>query len=1051
MLTQKCTSAKLKSQTIIAVGLLLSAAFLSVCTLLAQQHQLKFDRLSTHHGLSQVSVYSIVQDGQGFIWFGTEDGLNRFDGYAFRIYRHDPLDSTSLSNSWIECLLIDSKGTLWVGTYGGGLNRYNHRTETFQRFKYDPNNPQTPTNDFVYAIAEDQQGLIWFATEKGLSRLDPTTGAVTRFLHDSTNINSLINDAARTLHVDRKGNLWVGTIGGLCRYDPQENRFVRYAHNPSNTRSISHDRVRCVYQDRKGRIWVGTRAGLDLYDETRDSFDRMPLLVSDQSRRTVPNVFRILEDRNGIFWIGTNDAGMFRYDERSGELTPLPHHPLDLTSLSSNAVRSVFQDRSGVLWIGTLGGGVNRLRENAFVHIRHEPWNQNSLSGSIVFSILEDRSGVVWIGTDQNGLNAYDTKHGRFIHFTHSPSDPYSLSANTVRAIVEDRNGVLWLGTFNGGLNRYDAKTRRFIRYLNDPSDPSSISHNGVRTIHEDSRGLLWIGTNGGGLNRFDPKTQRFTRFHHRVGDPTSLSSDVVSAILEDRSGVLWMGTRAGLNRFDRQRMSFHRYTSTPADSTTLSSDYVVSICEDRNGDLWIGTMMGLNRFDKAANRFERFFEKDGLPNNTVYGILEDDEGFLWLSTNRGLSRFDPTTRRFRNFDRRDGLQDDEFNTGAFHRGRSGRFYFGGVNGVSAFLPERLQDNPHAPPVVLTSFKVFGEPVQLPAPIWRVEELQLSYEQNFFSLEFAALDFTMPEKNQYAYRLEGFDADWNFSGTRRYASYTNVGPGSYLFRVKASNNDGVWNEEGVAVRITIVPPFWQTGWFRIAATAGLLLMIYGLYRHRVNRLLEVERMRTRIATDLHDDIGTSLSSIAISSDVARQTIEQNPAEARVLLEAVSGTARTLVDAMNDIVWAIKPENDLLDNLVLRMQEFAIRLLESRGIDVRFQKPPEVDVGRLQLPLDVRRNIYLIFKEMVNNVAKHACCTGTDIRIELHRHSEHRRGQVLLIEVKDNGEGFDLRAPTRGNGLQNMQRRAAAINASLTVVSQPGNGTSAQLRVPVKIP
>lgn len=1051
MSARRCFTTELRSKLALVAGSLLTAASPAVLSLSAQQHPFHFDRFSTQHGLSQISVYSIVQDEQGFLWFGTEDGLNRFDGYSFRVYRHDPFNPASLSHSWAECLFIDRTGTLWIGTYGGGLNRYDRRTDTFQHFKHNPNDPQTPSNDFVYDIAEDQEGFIWFATEKGLNRLDPATGVVTRFYHDPARTNSLVHDDARALHFDRKGGLWIGTIGGLCRYDPRQNRFVQYKHDPSNGRSLSHDRVRDVYEDRKGRIWVGTRAGLDLYDETRDSFDRMPLLMSDGSRRTVPNVVRIVEDRNGIFWIGTNTAGIFRYDEHSGELTPLSHHPLDPTSLSGNAIRSILQDRSGVLWIGTLGGGVNRLRGTAFVHIRHEPWNPNSLSGRLVFSIVEDRSGVVWIGTDGTGLNAYDPLRGRFTHFIHEAADPYSLGANSVRAIVEDRNGVLWFGTLNGGLNRYDARTGRFIRYLNDPSNPFSISHNGVRTVYEDSRGLLWVGTNGGGLNAFDPTSKRFTRYHHRPADPTSLSSDVVSAILEDRSGVLWVGTREGLNRLDRQRMIFHRYTSNPADSTTLSSSYVVSICEDRKGDLWIGTMMGLNRFDRAANRFERFFEKDGLPNNTVYGILEDARGFLWISTNRGLSRFDPMTRRFRNFDRRDGLQDDEFNLGAFHRGHSGRFYFGGVNGVSTFFPEKLEDNPHAPPVVLTSFKVFEEPVQLPAPIWQVEELQLSYEQNFFSFEFAALDFTTPEKNQYAYRLEGFDADWIASGTRRYASYTNVEPGSYLFRVKGSNNDGVWNEEGIAVRITIVPPFWQTGWFRIGATGAILLMTYGLYRYRVNRLLEIERMRTRIATDLHDDIGTSLSSIAISSDVARQTIEQNPAEARELLEDVSGTARSLLDAMNDIVWTIKPENDLLDDLVLRMQEFSIRLLDAKAIELRFRKELEANGFNVRLPLDVRRNIYLIFKELVNNIAKHAACTAVDIQIHLLPHHNSRRWRLLSIEVKDNGAGFDLAVPTRGNGLKNMQQRATAIGASITIATEPGKGTSANLRVPVKIP
>lgn len=1016
----------------------------------SQEGHPSFERISTQHGLSQVSVYAIVQDPQGFLWFGTEDGLNRYDGYTFTVYRHNPLDTTSLSNSWVECLYVDRSGELWIGTWGGGVNRYDRLRDRFLRFTSDPRDPESLSNNFIQTIFEDHSGTIWIGTEKGLNRFDLTRGTFVRYFQDPNDGKSLTHDNVRSICQDRRGDLWVGTFVGVSRYDQKRKEFLRYVHDPRNPRSLSHNRIRSVYQDRAGTIWIGTRAGLDMYDRTSDSFVRLPLVASSGKAFTAENVFRIFEDRNGTLWIGTNDSGLVRYDRKNNRVSHHPHNPYDPQSLSVNPVRSIIQDRSGVLWIGTLGGGLNRYTgaEERFVHIRHEPDKSNSLSGKIVFSIYLDRSGVLWIGTDMAGLNAYDSKQNRFVHYKHDPNNPHSLGVNSVRSIYGDKDGILWIGTVNGGLNQYDRKRNRFVRHEHDPNDRSSISSNSIRTIYEDSQGMLWIGTWGGGLNQYDKRRNRFTHYRHQPNDPASLSSDLVSSILEDRTGVLWVTTREGLNRFDRHKNIFVRYVADLTDPHALSNNYILSIHEDRNGNLWLGTMMGLNKLDKTTNRFERFFEQDGLPSNVVYGILEDEQGFLWLSTNHGLSKFDPATGRFRNYDSRDGLQADEFNSGAYHKGRDGRLYFGGVNGVTAFHPDSVKDNLLVPPVVLTSFRVFEQPLRLEQSIWATRELRLSYAENFFSFEFAALDFTAPEKNQYAYMLEGFDKDWVLSGARRYASYTNVDPGEYVFRVKGSNNDGVWNEAGLELRITIVPLFWQTWWVRVLASLSLIGALVALYHYRAQRLLYGERMRARIATDLHDDIGTSLTSIAITSDLSQRELERDPNKTAKLLERISETSRELLDTMNDIVWSINPDNDSLDLTILRMQEFAVRLCEAKEIGVRFTTPP--NLADLRLSMDVRRAVFLIFKEIVNNMVKHADCTNADIEIGIDAAGMRGRKRTLWLRVKDDGKGFSFTEPVRGNGIRNMHKRVDAVGGSVVVRSSPGSGTEIHLRVPVRI-
>ena len=828
----------------------------------AQTRTIRFERISLEEGLSQSTVGAILQDQQGFMWFGTEDGLNKYDGYEFTVYKRDPDDPMTLSNNYVRTIYEDRSGELWVGTRSG-LDRFDRATGTFTHYQHNPHDPQSLGGTWVYSIYEDHTGTLWVGTaDGGLDQLDRATNTFFHYLHDPDDPRTLSDNTVHTIYEDRSGDLWIGTGGGLDRFDRTTGTFTHYQHDPSDPQSLSENKVRAIFEDRQGVLWIGTEGGglnqLDRSSQTsapgeQETFIHYQHSPDDPYSLSDNVVWAILEDRAGRLWVGTQNgldqlvlSEAEGLDRRQNRFAHYRHDPNDPHSLSCDSVRSIYEDRSGVLWIGTLGGGLSKYNRTAdqFTLYQRSPTlpadvsDPHSLSDNIVWSIYEDRSGLLWIGTFGGGLNELDRNSDTWTVYQHDPADSTSLSSNDVRVIYEDRTGILWVGTNYGGLDRFDPHTGTFTHYQHDPHDPGSLSDNDVFAIYEDRLGRLWIGTWNGGLNRLDRATGTFVHYQHDADDPSSLSDDCVRAIFEDRAGVLWVGTRGGINLWDGANNRFTHYKHDPDNPQSLSNDAVSSFCEDPTGVVWIGTYGGgLNRFDRATQTFTPYTEKDGLPNDVVYGILADAEGFLWLSTNKGLSKFDPRTETFRNYDVRDGLQSNEFNAGAyFHSYRrdshdSGEMFFGGIQGFNAFYPEQVKDNPHIPPIAITAFSKFNQTVR--TDLSADEHLQLSYQDNFISFEFAALDYTAPEKNQYAYKMEGFDEDWVTAGTRRYAGYTNLRGGDYVFRVKGSNNDGLWNEEGIAIHITVTPPVWERWWFRGIVLLALAGSVIGGYHLRV--------------------------------------------------------------------------------------------------------------------------------------------------------------------------------------------------------------------------
>lgn len=815
---------------------------------------IRFERISIEEGLSQSIVYSIAQDNRGFMWFATEDGLNRYDGYKFITLKSDPNNTNSLSHSNIWVIYVDRLGIIWVGTFHGGLTRYDPETGKYHRFRKNPGDPDTISDDVIRSIYEDSSGVLWVGTDNGLNKFNRETRTFTHYKNVPGNPNSLSNNEVYSICEEQPGLLWIGTRqGGLNKFDTEAETFTHYKSKPGDPNSLSSNEILYVFKDRSGVPWIGTNGGgLNRFDTRTECF------ISYQNQPGDPNslsnnfVRSIYQDHSGTLWIGT-DAGLNKFNKETGIFTSYQNDPGNPFSLGYNEIRAIFEDRSGVMWIGTYGGGINKFnaKKKKFIHYKPDPKNPNSLSHEIVWSFYEDPSGVLWIGTHSGGLNKFDRKNNRFTIYRANPDDPKSLSNNTVRVVYGDKSGVLWIGTNGGGLNKFDRETETFTHYKNEAGNPYSLSHDEIRAILEDSSGKIWIGTHGGGLNQFDRETGKFIRHQADDNDPNSLANNVVRSICEDHSGVLWFGTYGGgLNKFNKETGTFTIYRANPEDPNSLSNDYIFFVYEDTSHLLWIGTWGGgLNRFNREDETFTVFGKGEGMPTDSIYGILEDNRGNFWISSGIGLIKFDPRTGKNKHYRESDGLQSNEFNGGSFYKSRSGEMFFGGIHGFNAFYPDTIKDNQYIPPIVITSFQKLNKAVKLDMPIPTIRELTLSYKDYFFSFEFAALDYTAPLENKYAYKMEELDDDWIYTDSdKRFATYTTLEPGEYIFKVKGSNNDGKWNEEGASITITITPPFWKTWWFQALLIIIFILIVWALYKKRMKNLFLRTRMETELQT-----------------------------------------------------------------------------------------------------------------------------------------------------------------------------------------------------------
>ena len=813
-----------------------------------------FEQLSNEQGLSQPTVSCLLQDSLGYLWIGTQNGLNRYDGYGVEVFFQE---SGKLSHDWITSLVEDSSGDFWIGSEGG-IARWGRRSGEVSFFRHEPANTMSLSSDRVRFLSFDHDGMLWVGTDdSGLNRLDPSTGRVARFRHDPMNPGSLSNDHLRVILEDREGRLWIGTLAGLNRFDRETGSFFRVPLSLEDDPDLPPLEVRALFQDRQGDLWVGTQLGLIRYQpstEERQIFRHSP----DPASLSHDMVRAVFEDSEGRLWVGTA-GGLNLRPEPGSPFVGFDSDTSNPNSIGSDQVSAILEDRSGNLWFGTLTGGAFKWnpRSLSFEHLKEGQGNEDN-QRNLVFAISEDRDRHLWTGSWGGGLIEQSRQTGERTHHVHDPEDPSSLSEDRVMALLHDSHERLWVGTMAKGLNLLEPDGRRFRHFRHDPNVPDSLSSDSITSLAEDEKSQLWIGTFGSGINQF-LGNGRFERFTSSGAEGLALSSDRVFALEPDAHGRIWIATDGGgLNLLDPERKRIYHWRHQDTVASSLSSDELYSLHIDETGRLWIGSKNhGLDLLEsidlsRSSATFRQFNLTDRATSNTIWGIESDTKGRIWLSTSNGLVRLEPESESVRRYDTSHGLQSMEFNLGAHFRSPSGELFFGGVNGLNAFFPEQVRDNTVPPPVVLTDFHVLNQPVDVGQPLAAVQELVLDHDDHFLAFEFAALDFTAPEKNRYRYQLEGFEDRWVDLKTDRTVSFTSLNPGKFVLRVQGSNSDGVWSEPGASLALTVAPPLWRTWWFRsllllFAAATATLAHQLRIRRIRYNneRLHELVKERTR--------------------------------------------------------------------------------------------------------------------------------------------------------------------------------------------------------------
>ncbi|HRK88748.1 MAG TPA: two-component regulator propeller domain-containing protein [Anaerolineales bacterium] len=820
---------------------------------------IRFEQLSLEDGLSQSVVNAILQDNKGFLWIGTDDGLNRYDGYEFKVYKPDTNDPDSLSDRSVTDLVEDSQGYLWIATRVGGLNRYDPVSGKFTTYMHDENDEQSIADNHISTLLLDRDGL-WVGTGSGLDFFSFETNTFTHYPIADSSLKP-VSPSISALFIDSTEKLWIGTSdAGISYYDRENDTFKSYKNSVYNSRSLSHNRILAITEDKNGRIWIGTGNGLNIFNPEENQFTRY------KNSRDIPDslagniVYSLYQDRSGALWVGTNQ-GLDRYDPQEDAFIHHKYQPNVPNSLSNNEIQTIYEDASGVLWIGTYGGGLNKYnrQQDRYAYFRHNPDDPSSLSSNFIFAILADARNQIWVGTFDNGLNLFSPRLEKFTRYKHNPNDPTSLSDDSIISLYSDSEGVMWIGT-GSALDRYNRGTNDFSHFTPEQSSFNDPVRFAVFAILEDSFGTFWIGSNRG-LMQFDKRTKQFTEYKTGNPDTEYISNSRVNVLLEDEDKNLWVGTYDdGLLRIRLETGEISHYRHKPSDRSTLGSNTVMDIHQDANGNIWVGTHGGgLSLFNPKTGTFANFTENEGLSNNVVYGILEDEAGHLWMSTNFGLSKFDPARRTFRIFTSSDGLQSNEFNQNAFAKDRNGTMYFGGINGLNIFVPQDIKDNVYTPNIALTSITLDGITLETERATEYIESITLTWPQDSFEFEFASFAYEQPAKNQYAYMLEGFDTDWINIANQRNGRYTNLPGGTYTLRLRGSNSDGVWNDQGIAIQVIVVPPFWETWWFLSLLVIGFGVSVAGGLRWRVkniqNRNRELERLVRNRTADLEKRTG----------------------------------------------------------------------------------------------------------------------------------------------------------------------------------------------------
>lgn len=1028
--------------------------------------EINFKHLSGDDGLSQNFVSCILQDSKGFMWFGTKDGLNRYDGYGFTVYQHNPFDTTTISDNFITTLFEDSRGNIWVGTLNGSLNCFEKATEIFHHIIYRSNTFAANNSEEIKSISEDSLKNIWVATrgegvfKLSLKRKNSFEFKYKQFSSQSNKANRLNSNIVSTLFFDSNGVLWLGTLNGLDRFDVNNEKFTHYQlqiKNPKAPANYFDNSVYSIHESSNGNLWLGTLSGLVEFDRQTGSYKLFPHHY-DVYRYGWGNILQIVEDASGKMWLATSGE-LMRFDPKTNSYDYFRNDFLNPSSISYNSIASLYIDKAGILWVGTAGMGIDLYDQkiNRFSTFIKKN-NSSRITGFSVRCVLEESEDIIWISTDV--LFRWNRKTGEIKSYETDSNRPNDFGNTGAWSMIKSHDGKIWAAT-NEGVYCYDPSNNKIRQYKFNIADKSGLPQKEVYAVFEDHQNNLWAATESYFCKLVDVDRGIFENYRYLETLPYNQRTRPV--IYQDAKENFWIGTRTGLMLFDYQKKSFYTYKNDPQKPNSLNNEIINSICPDPlipDSVLWIGTSGGgLNRFNIADGTFKHFMEKDGLPNNVVYGVLYDEKGSLWLSTNKGLSKFNPYKITFRNYTVNDGLQSNEFNTGAYFKSKSGELFFGGIKGLNHFYPVNIVDNPFVPEISILSVNVRNFSTQkLYAQLLEQyssqskDKLILSYDNDVISFEFAALDYSAPEKNMYAYKLENFNDEWIYSGTKNTATYTNLKPGDYIFRVKGSNNDGLWNEKGVAFYFTINPPWWRTWWAYSLYGMLLLSALYFLRRYELNRLklknqLRLEKVETdalrnldylksHFFENLSHEFRTPLTLILGQIETVMTSNIENKEKGK--LQVANRNARRLLNLINQLLDLSKIEagsmelNSEQHNIVSFIKSLFYSfesLAETKKITLKFESTAE-NIPVIFDPDKMEK----VFNNLLSNAFKFTPPEG-----KINIYIKKNDSKFVEIYIRDTGIGIP------GNRIKHIFNRFYQVDSS-TTRDQEGTGIGLALTV-----
>ena len=1040
-----------------------------------EQTTLLFENFTIDDGLSQSSITCILQDRKGFLWIGSGNGLNRYDGRSFKVFYPQSGDSLSLSNSEILKLFEDSEGYIWVGT-AHGLNRFDWHMESFRRFMANPDDSTALSDNFIQSLTEDKNGNIWIGTQNGLNCYDKTNDRFTRYFFQKINTGVIgKRTTILSLFCDDQNNLWIGTYHGLIKFNLNTKQFENFYPDLHDTTNSELNKIFVIDQDEDNNIWIGTGDGVFKLTPKKE-FIHYPL--KDKNMKAV-TVFDLLITSHSGIWIGSYGAGLFQLDPVTGETKQWKNNPYEKSSLLYDNVFDLAKDRSGIIWIAT-GLGLSKLdlQNSQFRTYLHYPGCENCLSDNIIWAIFEDHNGVFWFGTDRYGLDYYNPKTKQFKTFHINKKSQKSLEMPSILSIAEDKDGKLWIATQNDGLYVLDQNRKKIRSYHNKENDSKSISSDVLQTIFIDKKNRIWIGSAEGVLNLYNREKDNFIRYSIS-GYPNGIELwNSIWAIVEDANGNLLIGTEtAGLFLLNLKTNQVEHLSSSP-DLKKMEIFSIMSIySEDISETIWLGTGgQGLIKYEPLKGKVRRFTCSDGLPTEMIYGILPERDSVsdqlkaLWLSTDKGLVRFDLASKTMKVYDTGNGLPANEFNSGAYFKSKSGEMYFGSINGVVYFDPEQIQQDTFCPPVTLTSFSLFNKPVKiatgkeaiLKKSITETKEIILNYDQNIFAIGFSMLHFRNPKQQKYQYKMAGLDDRWVDLGNKRHFTFTHLPPGKYEFKVRGRNGDGVWSKKITTLKIHIIPPFWQRLHVQILAGVMLLSLLIGYHKYRTGLV----KRRNRQLRNLNEMLNREIDD----RKKAQEKIAASLEEKEILLKEIHHRVKNNLQVTSSLLYLqsenIKDEKAknylqesqnriksmaMIHEKLYRSENFAhinsrdyihdLAMHVFRSYAAHRQKISlNVHVEPVDFDLDTAIPCGLILNELISNSIKYAFSDGKtgEIYVSLR---EKAPGTVEL-SVKDNGtgvsDGFDLEH-SNSLGLQLVKSLVNQLEGKLEFKSNSGVG------------